>query len=228
MDAIRQRLRVRPGSGLAAEFDAFASQVVARARPKAAYGLAGIDGKRDDGVTIEGVVFESRVLRVNLDEAQRVFPFMATCGVELDAWFGPRSGEDVLKQFWLDALKEAALRDASRALLHDLNTRYVPGKTSAMNPGSLRDWPITQQRPFFQLMAEAASALGVTLNDSCLMTPNKSVTGLRFSIQEAWESCLLCPRDDCSGRRAAYDPARFEREYAHARSGLNQPEEEAH
>jgi hypothetical protein len=37
------------------------------------------------------------------------------------------------------------------------------------------------------------------------MLPNKSVSGIRFPTEIAFESCQLCRRENCSSRRAAFD-----------------------
>ena len=82
-----------------------------------------------------------------------------------------------------------------------------------MNPGSLPDWPIQQQRPLFQLLGDPNTAIGVELTASYLMEPNKSVSGIRFPTEERFESCMLCPRQDCPGRRSAYDPELYDQKY---------------
>jgi hypothetical protein len=55
--------------------------------------------------------------------------------------------------------------------------------------------------------------VGVRLTDSCLMMPTKSVSGIRFPTETSFESCQLCPRDDCPGRRAPYDSGLYDRRY---------------
>jgi len=65
----------------------------------------------------------------------------------------------------------------------------------------------------FALLGDATEAVGVRLLDSLLMTPTKSVSGIRFPTEERFESCQLCPRPDCPGRRAPYDATLYERKY---------------
>ena len=57
------------------------------------------------------------------------------------------------------------------------------------------------------------TAIGVKLTESYLMEPNKSVSGIRFPTEERFESCMLCPRQDCPGRRSAYDPELYDQKY---------------
>jgi hypothetical protein len=214
MAALMNRLHIEPGSSAADEVEDFVEQLRSIARPRALYGLAYVTAKQDEEVTIEGIVFHSRVLRVNLDACYHVFPYIATCGPEFDAWFRAQGQDDLLLTYWLDVIKEMALRQAIRALMDDLEARFAPGETSAMNPGSLADWPLPQQRPLFRLLGDPEADIGVRLTDSCLMEPNKSVSGIRFATEESFASCQLCPREVCPGRRAPYDAALYESRYA--------------
>jgi hypothetical protein len=151
------------------------------------------------------------VLRVNLDQAHRVIAYVATCGMELDAW--AKSFDDMLYGYWADVIKEGALRSAMQALNEHLEACYTLGHTGVMNPGSLADWPIQQQRPLFQLLGDPTAAIGVVLTDSFLMQPNKSVSGIRFPTEASYENCQLCPREGCPGRRAPYEPELFAEKY---------------
>ena len=83
-----------------------------------------------------------------------------------------------------------------------------------MAPGSLADWPITQQQQLFSLFGDVEAKIGVRLTDSFLMLPMKSVSGVYFPTETSFESCRLCPRKVCPGRRAPYDPKLWEERYA--------------
>lgn len=219
-ERVMRKARMDPGMGLDDEIAKLVEEAVAVGRPKAMFRLAYPELRDDTTVSVDGVAFSSRVLRVNLDQAKRVFAYVATCGTELDAW--AQAKEDPLVQFLADAIKELALGQATRALNHGIVERFRPGPTSAMAPGSLADWPLLQQRPLFQLLGDVAATIGVTLSESCLMIPNKSISGIRFPTQESFESCMLCPRPDCPSRRAPHDPALYQERYAASTAGENQ------
>ncbi len=174
------------------------------ARPKAIYEVSYIDNKDIDEVTIDGVRFASRLLRINLDTVERVFPYVATCGKELEEIAVP-SG-DVVKSFCLDSIKITVLGSAINYLSDYLKNRYVLGKMSHMNPGSLESWPITQQKELFSLFGDVESLVGVRLTEGSVMYPLKSVSGIYFPTEISFESCQLCPREKCIGRRSPYDP----------------------
>ncbi len=211
LSLLMKKLRLRAGSSYANELESLVRDAQAIAKPKALYRIALIETRGDDYVVVEGTRLTSRVLRVNLEQAHRVFPFVATCGMELEEWL--RSIEDMLYYYWADAIAEMALRSAIRALHDHLVERYRPGHISTMSPGSLADWPIQQQRPLFALLGNPKEAIGVQLSDSLLMIPTKSVSGVRFPTEESFESCQLCPMENCPGRRAPYDESLYERKY---------------
>lgn len=210
--ALHRQLRLAEGSEAAEDFAALLAEAQRVARPKAAYGAAYLTGRDEAGVEVDGVRLQSRVVAINLERAHRVFPYLVTCGVEVDAW--AHTQEDILYQFWAEAIKESALAAAQHALRAHLDALYRPGRVSSMNPGSLADWPLPQQRPFFALLGPAAPAIGVELSASHLMTPNKSVSGLFFPTAEDWASCQLCPREGCPNRRAPYDAALWQERYS--------------
>jgi len=179
------------------------------ARPKAVYQVAYVDNKRENSLRIGGVEFTSRVLRINLDKVERAFPYVATCGTELDQIAVPSS--DLLKYYCLDTIKVMILRMARSYLKDYLIRTYALGRISAMSPGRLEDWPVTQQEPLFCILGDVEKLIGVRLTDTYMMQPLKSVSGIYFPIEVTFESCQLCPRAVCSWRRAPYDPGLVEK-----------------
>ncbi len=213
-DSLLQRLHLDAQSSDAERVRELIGEAQAIGRPKALYRVAYVEERGDDYVVVDGVRLTSRVLRVNLESTYRVFPFVATCGRELEDWSNGIS--DMLESFWAGAIKEAVLGAAIRALGEDLNKRFQPGRTSAMNPGSLEDWPMKEQQQLFRLLGDPERTIGVRLSDSFLMVPVKSVSGLRFPSETSFENCQLCPREGCPGRRAPYDRDLYERKYRRA------------
>jgi len=208
---LMKRLRVKEGSVNQSDLCKMIEEARPIARPKAFYLTEYVTHRGEDWIDISGERFHSRVLRVNLEGNYRVFPYLATCGHELQAWAD--GFEDMVLGFWAEAVKEAALFCAVRALFEDLEERYRPGETASMSPGSLADWPIQEQQPLFHLFGSHTDCIGVRLTDSLLMLPTKTVSGIRFSTQTAFESCQLCPREGCPGRRSVYDPELYDQRY---------------
>ena len=211
VDHLLKTLHLDGATDDAARVSGLAAEAQAIGRPKALYKPAYVEAKGDDFVVVDGIRLASRVLRVNLEQTYRVFPFVATCGRELEDWSSPIHGP--LESYWAGAIKEMALRAAVRALAADLEERFQPGHTSTMNPGSLEDWPMSEQRQLFALLGSPRDTINVELTDSFLMVPIKSVSGLRFPSAVTFESCQLCPRQHCPGRRAPYDSSLYDRKY---------------
>ncbi len=85
--------------------------------------------------------------------------------------------------------------DAGRAL----TARYSPGYC---------DWPLTEQRLMFALLRP--EKIGLTLSESYLMQPQKSVTavmgiGDAARVAKHGIACRRCDRPRCPFRRRAYD-----------------------
>ena len=154
--------------------------------------------------------FVSKVLRANLDEVGRVFPFVVTCGPELDTI--PIADDDIFGQFCRDTIKEMALYAAISHLDSYVKETFALEKLVSMNPGSgdVEVWPIEQQKELFAFFGDVQQSIGVVLTDSCLMLPNKSVSGLLYASEHDFQSCQLCHREKCPNRRAPFDPHLWE------------------
>lgn len=191
------------------ELAAAAGQI---ARPKALVRLAFIGARTEETTAVAESTFTSRVMAVNLRDVNRVFPYTATAGRELEAW--GRGLPDMLARYWADTIQEQALHAALAALHEHVMAQYQIPKLSTMNPGSLEDWALPEQRPLFDLLGDTNEAIGVQLSDSYLMTPAKSVSGILFEAEKAYFNCQLCPRPECPNRRAPYDADLYAQKYA--------------
>jgi hypothetical protein len=174
------------------------------ARPKILYRIAYIEGRGEDSLVIDGVEFKSRILRVNTEKAERVFLYVATAGRELEAISVPK--DDFMKTFCVDAVKEMVLMAAIGHFERRITEMYALGAMAHMNPGSLNDWPISEQPKLFSVFGNVEELIGVRLRESHLMDPLKSVSGIYFPTEVDFRSCMLCPRHSCIRRRAEYDP----------------------
>lgn len=206
------RLRVAPESEDADRIRTFAAEALAVGKPKGLYRVVFIDERGDDFVVVGGVKFTSRVLKANLASAHRVFAYLATCGRELEDWSAEYT--DVFDRFIADSIKEIALRAGLAALGEHMSTHANPGTTASMNPGSLNDWPISEQKKLFELLGDTNEKIGVRLTDSYLMMPVKSVSGIWFSTESKFENCQLCMRENCPNRRAPYNRELHRESYA--------------
>ncbi len=205
-EAVMKRMRLRKANRYLEEIlPELIDKARPVARPKALYEVSYLDCITGDKVDINGVRFNSRVLRVNLENTGRVFPYVVTCGTELDEV--PIPSDDLMLKFCWDTIKEMVLGSAIAHLQDHLTSEYSLGQMSHMNPGSLADWPATQQVELFSIFGDVEEMIGVKLTRSLMMLPLKSVSGIYFPTEKKFESCQLCPLDDCFRRRAPHDIA---------------------
>ncbi len=112
---------------------------------------------------------------------------------------------DLLKQFYLENMGDMFLRLCKQYLEKHLKRQYGLKKLSSMSRGSLKDWPVTEQKPLFSLFRARQEPIGVKLTEKMLMIPRKSISGICFPTDVTFFSCQLCPRERCPARKAPYD-----------------------
>ena len=206
---IRDMLRRMNISGKSSPGGKIAERLLEGARvavPKAVYGEALIGKRGTDYIVADGICFTSRVLRVNTGNTDRLYPFLVTCGTELENW--SQTMDAPLEKYVAALIEEEACRAAMHRLFKTIDIGHCLRYPSAMNPGSVEDWPISQQRNLFQLLKGAHADIGIELLESLLMKPARSMSGVRFSGIHPYTNCQICPRGECAGRMEPYDPER--------------------
>lgn len=189
------------------ELDALMEEAQSIAVPKLLVQVLPIDEKGEDEVVLGGVRIHGALMRKNLEKASRVFPYVATCGTELAQW-AKKSASDPLAEFWCDEIMKCFLTHAASALQPEIRRLYgIECHLNAMNPGSITDWPLTGQTQLFGMLGRETvrEYTGVTLTDSMLMLPSKSISGFLFESDTAYQNCSRCPILRCPNRRAAPD-----------------------
>jgi hypothetical protein len=203
--SLLKRLRLPKTDGLQ---EAMVLKLLERARAiarlRALYWVSNARVIDRNSVEIGGTRFTSRALSKNLINQDKVFPFIATVGKELDEFSDP-SGNMMMK-FCLDVIKTLALVSAVDYLAETLKEKYRLADVALMNPGEIEDWPITAQKPLFALFEGGQARVGVTLTGGGLMRPIKSRSGIVFSTDKPFVSCFLCTQQRCPGRRSPYSP----------------------
>ena len=206
---IRRRLHTKK-SGDWAHVQNLIEEAQSLIAAKAVYKVCYIEKKHADAITINGRNLKSRVLRKNLLNVERVFPYVVTIGNSLEEKM--RVCTDLLTKYYFDTIGNAALTSARNYLKDHLRSRYALDGMSYMSPGSLKDWAIEEQRALFSILGDVESSIGVRLNEMLVMFPNKSLSGIYFPTEIPFYSCQLCQRENCSGRKAPYDE-KLAREY---------------
>jgi hypothetical protein len=177
---------------------------------KAVYRDCFIEARFEDAICVEGIRLTSKVLRKNVDKVERVFPYVITIGDKLEE--AVKACEDLLDRYCLDLTGNVALHTARRHLEDHLRSTYALDRISYIGPGSLKDWPIENQKPLFSILGDVERHIGVRLEENCLMRPTKSLSGIYFPTEISFYTCQLCSRERCPGRTAPYDEG-LAREY---------------
>jgi hypothetical protein len=210
MDLLFSTFHVIPNTDRAKEFEELIDKVQAIGKPKALYKVSFIDEKGVDSVTIDGVRFTSRALRKNLDSIERVFPYIATCGTEMDNIEIAQG--NMQKKMWISFLKSHLLQASIQYLGQHLVERYRVSHLSSMNPGSgdASVWPLEQEKELFSICGDVEKLIGVKLTKSLVLVPDMSVAGIFFPTETNFESCQLCHREKCYLRRAPFNKELWE------------------
>ena len=197
------RLRFDPARAGFDSLDELVALAQGLIRPQGVFEVGYVGAKGERTVEVAGTTFESLVLRQNLEATNKVFPFIITVGPDLEKAASAQT--DLLKQYYLEEMANFALEKSAAWLSTQLEERYGLGPLSAMSPGSLEDWPISEQSKLFSIFGDTERLVGVRLTDSMLMLPRKSISGILFPSEEGFQSCQLCDRAHCPGRRAPYN-----------------------
>jgi len=162
-----------------------------------------IDGDRVD---MTFAAAESRALAKNLQDCREVILFAATVGLGIDRLIRKASAGNVADAVWLQALgaeRIEALCDTfcekQRALAAEkdlyLRPRFSPG---------YGDLPLALQKDIFRTL-DCSRQIGLTLTESLLMMPSKSVTAIvgicGMPCRPGAAGCSSCGKKDCAFRK---------------------------
>jgi len=204
VDAVK-RLRLGRTRDPEARVRPFISRILELAEPLALYAPHPVGERGDDWVEVGGVRLHSGVLARHTRGAASVFPYVVTLGPRVEEAIS--STTDLLEQYCLHEVANLALARARDEVRRRVGEACGLPKLYSLAPGSLPDWPITEQRALFALLGDVGGLLGVRLSEAFLMLPRKSLSGLIFPSDHPFVSCRLCDSRDCPGRQVAYDPA---------------------
>lgn len=203
LDEAMARLQVQ--EDFREEFSEIFAACMEIARPK--YCFAEYEaGITDTGACIGGTAFESRILRVLLRGLDRAFPSVITCGRELYEFI--QTLEDPLQRYWAEGMAELLMEQAGEEMRREIRG-ITGGNICGLSPGSLGDFPITQQGRLFALLGDSPEQIGVELTPRSLMVPVKSASAIYLESETEYENCMLCLRHGCPRRRAAFNEHAF-------------------
>lgn len=179
-------------------------ETAAIAKPKALLMEYPVGAVTENSVAVGNVVFGSVALAKNLKASKVVYPYLCTCGRELAAY--ARTLTDMIDKFAFDAIMEFYAKQIDLSLNGKLINMIPDGYViSRSEPGALPGWPIQEQKKMFALFGKNAERIGVELSENYLMSPLKTVSGIKYAAREVCHDCIYCQRENCSHRKAPYD-----------------------
>lgn len=179
------------------------AQLMAAARPRVVWRRFSLDG---DGNPVGTELRpEGRDVKDLLSGCEAVIFFAATLGAEAEALLRRAQLRDMAEAVILDACGSAAVENVCDNLCADLAAAEAPCfLTDRFSPG-YGDLPFSQQPDFCRLL-DVQRRIGVTLTDSGLMLPQKSVTALvgvsPVPVERRSRGCAYCELfSNCSYRK---------------------------
>ena len=162
-----------------------------------------------------GTVFHSKALARYVDNAKELFLFGATLGSRVDV---------ALRRMAMTSVAEAGAGQAVAAALIETYCDDCCAELQKQLPSNKKlkwrfspgygDWALEEQKILFSVL-DCAHTIGLTLTESCMMAPVKSVTAVIAIMEKdtkqnnknekifsnSTNKCLRCNKIDCKFRR---------------------------
>lgn len=156
--------------------------------------------------TVEGDVCDfgifsltSGKLAANLQGCDRVILFAATVGVEIDRLIARYGRLSPAKALLFQAIGAERIEALCDTFCEDMEKEQGIGFRPRFSPG-YGDLSLDAQRKVFGAL-DCTRQIGISLTDSLLMTPSKSVTAFAGVTERKSEDkrtkCSLCDKKDC-------------------------------
>ena len=154
-----------------------------------------------------GITVSSAALATHLADCGQVILFAATAGIGLDRLIARYSRVSPVKALLFQAIGAERIECLCDAFCGEMTAQKATlgqGMTRRFSPG-YGDLPLDLQRSLFQLL-DCPRKIGLTLNESMLMSPSKSVTALLGispvpCTQGQAAGCAVCSQASCAYRR---------------------------
>lgn len=148
----------------------------------------------------------SRDLEKNLKDCSSVVIFCATIGIEIDRLIARYKSVSPVKSLLFQAIGAERIES-----LCDLFNNEIKEQKKATRPrfsAGYGDFSLDAQKDIFNIL-NPSKRIGVTLNESFLMSPSKSVTAIIGICDkpclENIDKCKMCNKTDCEYRRKNED-----------------------
>lgn len=135
--------------------------------------------------------------------AKKAVLFCATVGLEMDRLIQRYALVSPTKALWFQALGAERVESLCNAFCEDIKRGFLPWKAGARFSPGYGEVPLTIQKRVLEIL-DAPRKIGVSVNESLLMSPTKSVTAfipIRETDRHEENGCAVCKKTDCVLRR---------------------------
>jgi hypothetical protein len=158
-------------------------------------------------LSIKGVELKiDKIIALHLKYADTVAIFAATIGSEFDQYLSELKNKDILDSYLADTIGSELVENVGDWL--EIKLKNIIGSKNISNrlsPGYC-GWKVSEQHKLFSLLPH--NFCGITLNDSALMKPIKSISGI-IGIGEKLKrldyQCKICSLENCYKRNRVRD-----------------------
>lgn len=149
---------------------------------------------------------ESNNLCTNLKDCQSIILFAATIGIEMDRLIAKYGRLSPVKALTFQAIGAERIESLCNEFNKEmtLEQRKLGLHTRARFSPGYGDLKLSSQKDIFRVL-DCSRKIGLSLNDSLLMSPSKSVTAI-IGVSNIEKNCNIkgcssCEKRDCSFRR---------------------------
>lgn len=172
-------------------------------RASCAYVLLGGEASASKVMLGETTLEVGDVLGRLLNGADRFAVFAATAGMYFQEYYERlKQDGDMLPLFVLDVMGSCMVEKVGDLMEKSLEGRIAPCRhTARFSPGYC-GWQLTEQRKLFRLLE--GHCCGISLQESCLMYPLKSISGIvgiGEQVTERKYGCDICNLLTCYKRK---------------------------
>ncbi|MDR3651401.1 MAG: vitamin B12 dependent-methionine synthase activation domain-containing protein [Paludibacter sp.] len=140
-----------------------------------------------------------------IKESTHAALFLCTAGEDFTRMTNQLNEQgDIMEAYILDAIGSLTVEKAMDKIQENLRDSFLSKQLKISNrysPGYC-NWPLADQKTLFNLIGE--NKTGITLSDSCLMTPRKSVSGIigiGKHLKHHEYGCKICSNATCIYRK---------------------------
>lgn len=156
--------------------------------------------RMEDGLEFGSLWTDSKALCKNLEGCEEVILFAATIGLNIDRLIRRYTNLSPARALFFQAIGAERIESLCDIFCEELKQSGMQLRPR-FSPG-YGDLPLELQKDVFRVL-DCPRKIGLSLNESLLMSPSKSVTaiiGIGGGVTEPKNKCSACLKTDCAYR----------------------------